>query len=95
MATKSEPPFPASNVNDCETKSEFDNVYDCMHSPPDGIARAINVTIDGEHPPISHSRGCCDELYSSFEFGVGFVLRTETATIPCPAVTSSAMLATC
>ena len=49
--------FPASNVNDCETKSELDNVYGCMHSPPDGIARAIKVTIDGEHPPISHSRG--------------------------------------
>ena len=36
MADKGELLFPAINVNDCVTKSKFDNVYGCRHSLPDG-----------------------------------------------------------
>merc|ERR1711879_206221 len=39
--------FPAINVNDCVTKSKFDNVYGCRHSLPDGIMRATDVMIGG------------------------------------------------
>merc|ERR1712072_372119 len=37
MAAKGELLFPAINVNDCVTKSKFDNVYGCRHSLPDSI----------------------------------------------------------
>merc|ERR1712066_359468 len=47
MAAKGELPFPAINVNDCVTKSKFDNVYGCRHSLPDGIMRATDVMIGG------------------------------------------------
>jgi len=40
--------FPAINVNDCVTKSKFDNVYGCRHSLPDGIMRATDVMIAGK-----------------------------------------------
>merc|ERR1712186_23809 len=40
--------FPAINVNDCVTKSKFDNVYGCRHSLPDGIMRATDVMISGK-----------------------------------------------
>merc|ERR1711879_738150 len=39
---------PAINVNDCVTKSKFDNVYGCRHSLPDGIMRATDVMIGGK-----------------------------------------------
>merc|ERR1719460_554955 len=38
----------AINVNDCVTKSKFDNVYGCKHSLPDGIMRATDVMIAGK-----------------------------------------------
>merc|ERR1712213_77392 len=47
MAAKGELLFPAINVNDCVTKSKFDNVYGCRHSLPDGIMRATDVMIGG------------------------------------------------
>ena len=40
--------FPAINVNDCVTKSKFDNVYGCRHSTVDGIMRATDVMIAGK-----------------------------------------------
>merc|ERR1712170_317691 len=40
--------MPAINVNDCVTKSKFDNVYGCRHSLPDGIMRATDVMIGGK-----------------------------------------------
>lgn len=40
MANKNELLFPAINVNDCVTKSKFDNIYGCRHSLPDAIMRA-------------------------------------------------------
>merc|ERR1711933_431657 len=48
MAAKGELLFPAINVDDCVTKSKFDNVYGCRHSLPDGIMRATDVMIGGK-----------------------------------------------
>jgi len=48
MAKKGELLFPAINVNDCVTKSKFDNVYGCKHSLPDGIMRATDVMLGGK-----------------------------------------------
>merc|ERR1712194_246491 len=48
MAAKGELLFPAINVNDCVTKSKFDNVYGCRHSLPDAIMRATDVMIGGK-----------------------------------------------
>merc|ERR1711975_120799 len=48
MAKKGTLLFPAINVNDCVTKSKFDNVYGCRHSLPDGIMRATDVMIGGK-----------------------------------------------
>merc|ERR1711916_74115 len=48
MVTKGELLFPAINVNDCVTKSKFDNVYGCRHSLTDGIMRATDVMIGGK-----------------------------------------------
>merc|ERR1712025_224122 len=48
MAAQGELLFPAINVNDCVTKSKFDNVYGCRHSLPDGIMRATDVMIGGK-----------------------------------------------
>jgi adenosylhomocysteinase len=48
MAAKGELLFPAINVNDCVTKSKFDNVYGCRHSLPDGIMRATDVMFGGK-----------------------------------------------
>merc|ERR1712115_144116 len=52
MAAKGELLFPAINVNDCVTKSKFDNVYGCRHSQPDGIMRATDVMIGGKRALI-------------------------------------------
>merc|ERR1711988_986411 len=48
MAVKGELLFPAINVNDCVTKSKFDNVYGYRHSLTDGIMRATDVMIGGK-----------------------------------------------
>lgn len=48
LAERGELLFPAINVNDCVTKSKFDNVYGCRHSLPDGIMRATDVMIAGK-----------------------------------------------
>merc|ERR1719491_2589741 len=44
--------FPAINVNDCVTKSNFDHVYGCRHSLPDSIMRATDVMIGGKRAVI-------------------------------------------
>merc|ERR1711976_453464 len=53
MAQKGEFLFPAINVNDCVTKSKFDNVYGCRHSLPDSIMRATDVMIGGKRALIA------------------------------------------
>jgi adenosylhomocysteinase len=40
--------FPAINVNDCVTKSKFDNLYGCRESLIDGIKRATDVMVSGK-----------------------------------------------
>merc|ERR550537_1814132 len=52
MAKKGELLFPAINVNDCVTKSKFDNVFGCRHSLPDGLMRATDVMIGGKRTLI-------------------------------------------
>merc|ERR1712096_212669 len=52
IAAKGELLFPAINVNDCVTKSKFDNVYGCRHSLPDSIMRATDVMIGGKRALI-------------------------------------------
>merc|ERR1711881_810581 len=52
MAGKKELLVPAINVNDCVTKSKFDNVYGCRHSLPDSIMRATDVMIGGKRVMI-------------------------------------------
>merc|ERR1712027_181216 len=52
MAAKGTLLFPAINVNDCVTKSKFDDVYGCRHSLPDGIMRATDVMIGGKRSLI-------------------------------------------
>jgi len=44
--------IPAINVNDCVTKSKFDNLYGCKHSLPDGIMRATDVMMAGKKAVI-------------------------------------------
>merc|ERR1712136_678515 len=53
MVTKGELLFPAINVNDCVTKSKFDNVYGCRHSLPDSIMRATDVMIGGKRALVA------------------------------------------
>merc|ERR1712199_32077 len=53
MAKRGELLFPAINVNDCVTKSKFDNVYGCRHSLTDGIMRATDVMIGGKRALVA------------------------------------------
>merc|ERR1739848_691201 len=48
MANNGELLFPAINVNDCVTKSKFDNLYGCRHSLVDAIYRATDVMLAGK-----------------------------------------------
>ncbi|MBI2804897.1 MAG: adenosylhomocysteinase [Planctomycetes bacterium] len=48
MASEGKLLFPAINVNDCVTKSKFDNLYGCRESLLDGIKRATDVMISGK-----------------------------------------------
>merc|ERR1712178_638992 len=48
MANNGSMLFPAITVNDCMTKSKFDNLYGCRHSLQDAIMRATDVMIAGK-----------------------------------------------
>merc|ERR1712184_66047 len=65
--------FPAINVNDCVTKSKFDNVYGCRHSLPDGIMRATDVMIGGKRALV------CG--YGDVGKGCAFALRGAGARV--------------
>lgn len=52
MAEDKELLFSVINVNDCVTKSKFDNIYGCRHSLPDGLMRATDVMIAGKKTVI-------------------------------------------
>merc|ERR1712076_274758 len=73
MAGKGELLFPAINVNDCVTKSKFDNVYGCRHSLPDSIMRATDVMIGGKRAVI------CG--YGDVGKGCAFALRGAGARV--------------
>merc|ERR1712038_1136997 len=73
MAAKGELLFPAINVNDCVTKSKFDNVYGCRHSLPDGIMRATDVMVGGKRSLI------CG--YGDVGKGCAFALRGAGARV--------------
>merc|ERR1712195_440181 len=73
MATKGELLFPAINVNDCVTKSKFDNVYGCRHSLTDGIMRATDVMIGGKRALIAG--------YGDVGKGCAFALRGAGARV--------------
>jgi adenosylhomocysteinase len=66
MAATGELLFPAINVNDCVTKSKFDNVYGCRHSLPDGIMRATDVMLAGKTAIVCGfgdvGKGCAQAL---------------------------------
>merc|ERR1711981_893884 len=69
MAAKGTLLVPAINVNDCVTKSKFDNVYGCRHSLSDGIMRATDVMIGGKRTLICGygdvGKGCAFALRGS------------------------------
>jgi len=73
MAGKGELLFPAINVNDCVTKSKFDNVYGCRHSLPDSIMRATDVMIGGKRALV------CG--YGDVGKGCAFALRGAGARV--------------
>merc|ERR1712137_311104 len=66
MAAEGKLLFPAINVNDCVTKSKFDNVYGCRHSLPDSIMRATDVMIGGKRALVAGygdvGKGCAFAL---------------------------------
>merc|ERR1712054_692916 len=73
MAAKGELLFPAINVNDCVTKSKFDNVYGCRHSLTDGIMRATDVMIGGKRALVAG--------YGDVGKGCAFALRGAGARV--------------
>jgi len=66
MAKSKELLIAAINVNDCVTKSKFDNIYGCRHSLPDGIMRATDVMIAGKKVVICGfgdvGKGCAQAM---------------------------------
>merc|ERR1719468_981181 len=73
MAGKGELLFPAINVNDCVTKSKFDNVYGCRHSLPDSIMRATDVMVGGKRALVAG--------YGDVGKGCAFALRGAGARV--------------
>ena len=69
--------FPAINVNDCVTKSKFDNLYGCRESLIDGIKRATDVMISGKKAVVCGygdvGKGCAQ----AFKAGCATVYVTE------------------
>ena len=61
--------FPAINVNDCVTKSKFDNLYGCRESLIDGIKRATDVMVSGKKAVVCGygdvGKGCAQAFAAS------------------------------
>jgi adenosylhomocysteinase len=61
--------FPAINVNDCVTKSKFDNIYGCRESLVDGIKRATDVMVSGKKAVVCGygdvGKGCAQAFRGS------------------------------
>eukprot|EP00746_Dinoflagellata_sp_MGD_P165817 gnl/MRDRNA2_/MRDRNA2_95315_c0_seq1.p1 gnl/MRDRNA2_/MRDRNA2_95315_c0~~gnl/MRDRNA2_/MRDRNA2_95315_c0_seq1.p1 ORF type:complete len:399 (+),score=84.12 gnl/MRDRNA2_/MRDRNA2_95315_c0_seq1:161-1198(+) len=58
--------MPVINVNDCVTKTKFDNIYGCRHSLPDAIMRGTDVMIGGKRALVAGygdvGKGCAAAL---------------------------------
>ena len=58
--------FPAYNVNDSVTKSNFDNIYGCRESLADGLKRSMDVMVAGKTVLICGygdvGRGCVQSM---------------------------------
>jgi adenosylhomocysteinase len=69
MAAEGKLLFPAINVNDCVTKSKFDNLYGCRESLIDGIKRATDVMISGKKAVVCGygdvGKGCAQAFRGS------------------------------
>jgi adenosylhomocysteinase len=61
--------FPAINVNDCVTKSKFDNLYGCRESLIDGIKQATGVMVSGKKAVVCGygdvGKGCAQAFRGS------------------------------
>jgi adenosylhomocysteinase len=61
--------IPAINVNDCVTKSKFDNLYGCRESLLDGLKRATDVMVAGKVCVVAGygdvGKGCVQSLKGS------------------------------
>src|SRR4029078_10407675 len=61
--------FPGINVNDCVTKSKFDNLYGCRESLIDCIKRATDGMISGKKPVVCGygdvGKGCAQAFRGS------------------------------
>merc|ERR1712167_176648 len=79
--------FPAINVNDCVTKSKFDNVYGCRHSLPDSIMRATDVMIGGKRALIAG--------YGDVGKGCAFAMRGCGARVLVPEIAPICALQAC
>ena len=73
MAAEGELFFLAINVNECVTKSKFDNVYGCRHSLPDSIMRATDVMIGGKRALVAG--------YGEVGKGGAFAMRSTGARV--------------
>ncbi len=66
MMAKGELLVPAFNVNDCVTKSKFDNLYGCRESLADGIKRATDVMVAGKNVVVCGygdvGKGCVQSM---------------------------------
>jgi len=84
MAAKGELLFPAINVNDCVTKSKFDNVYGCRHSLPDSIMRATDAMIGGKRALIAGygdvGKGCAFAMRGC---GARVIVTNAILSVPC------------
>src|SRR5262249_45048074 len=69
MAAEGKLLFPAINVNDCVTKSKFDNLYGCRESLSYGIKRATCVMISGKKAIVCRygdvGKGCAQAFRGS------------------------------
>src|SRR5205807_601542 len=69
MAAEGKLLFPAINVNDCVTKSKFDNLYGCRESLIDGIKRATDVMVSGKKAVVCGygdvGKGCAQAFRGS------------------------------
>lgn len=77
LAASGELPFPAVNVNDSVTKSQFDNFYGCAESLADGIKRATDVMIAGKVVVVAGYGDVGKGCVSSMEGFGARVLVTE------------------